>query len=1406
MSQQPSQVQRTWIKAKSGGSTKTKGTQQTNGAPPPKPTTPPPQQPPQQKPVKTDKEWLREYDEKLKSTKGKLKLVTANDGLDKDKLQPLNTLMKAALDLKTKKDYEHAIEKLDDFEKEADKLLKTPAAKQSQRATNAERSTFARELAVDMIVSDLPPEIDLSMVQAMVESHRKQVPIEIQVFAGFNDLQDVLEIKDANKRKTALQNIDLTIFAAKEREKAMIAELQKLPPLPKDATEDQQKAFRNVFSLAVGMCEHIPEEFLASWSPNFNQRVTNLCMNHQDKKDKLEDLRKNGGFSKTDQERHVAVFKQGIEPRSTKEFERHDFFFDQLITSPDPNELKEIYKVQDELIAKAREIKDCGGSIKDCEKVLNHIAKTWWPPEFVEELQAWRKTERLLQRERVHALFEEKKLTMKDAVGCVEFVLGTVSQLNDIRGIAAGGEGIKEGKKTDEINSWLNDKQIVAKLGEWGGQANTFWGNGKEWAEAAMSGDFSKLKDASPEKILDVGSKVMNSLNTVTKTVQNICKNTGFDIPEKSLLATQVLPGIAIATAGVDLALALKNLAIHIKRTAQTSSMKKKAEMEWALGEAEDGGAFVNTLKNELGGRKVQMAKDTLDVTTKSLALSGSIGEMTGIGTPAGTAIKIVGKAIEIGGKVVFTNIEWGLASRAKSLMKEAQAGNPIARMQIFEDCNLYAKMYIAILVKDGNALARKFIEDRGIEEGDLDQAMSLKILREAMLKDVDQKDETEVADSLLEANVEGFVGGSVMKVGKAMVAKIAQVKEIGKDRKVAYDESWKFTGTVLVTKDQWDAVKKDALKAGLFEENTGVGGLLKAVETAKAAVTKAKPNELQAKRIALMDALNAADAGVRSWAPMTNPQGQEKKVTEHKGMVLYCVAMHQEIAKQTDDVDQGPVTDPTTKPPTRDETQGAGVTKACGDWTAVKPANLEPADWKANFDDAVKKCHLENKDNGIEAALKAVKKAVADPNFADNAQDKPKQRTARLEAQAKYNALMSALQGYWTGCGPVEEMRKHLNLMIQAAAAQLSDLDKKLFGSGVTWKNPAASKSPDDKFTAAAWDEAYKSAETAGVVVKGKGSPDGVSKALKTAGEKKTALDKTTDAKAKVTARNDFKKALTLVFVSATKYSGGQGTLVKELADYVTFLINDARRRMVDCEGEQNKVDYSLSKATPKLEAADFRKVYDTAVKEGAIEPHDGTAKKVESAITKYLGDKDKLASLTDWKKKREMATQIKGELAAVQKSLGDLHNQYSDHEKFGTYVQAMAALANAPDRLTSLNKILDGEEPGQDFPATAWKWSDTDWQNAKKVAVAKGVLGDAKTNFGAALTKGKKEFDEAKEEGNKQDSDKYQEKKKKAVTAIGTVKSLAQAMMNSTKNGNLRKYFDDAAKDADRMIGQLK
>ncbi len=1360
-------------------------------------TTAPPSQ-------KSEEQWQKEYDTELNKAKEVLRDITKYTEMDKAKLGELKKLFDEALNHRKAQEpeYEKAIQKLQKFQTDGKQALKV-VAKKEDRASRSDLMTFAQEAVVNDMSTVLPSESFLA-IQALMNQHRNAVKTEIQVFGTYDDLQDVMEIKDESERATTLRKIGDAINAAKEREKQMLAEVRKLPPLPDKATEEQKKTYRDAFALVVTMCEHIPGPFLASWTPNFAARINTLCLSPEDKKKKLEELKKDGGFSDIEKTGHLAVFKAGIEPHSTKEFERVDFYFDSLISAPTGDDLKAIYEVQNELIAKAREIRDCGGTLADCEKVLEHIPRTWWPPEFVEELQAWRKTERALRKEAVRDMFEEKSELLETAKGCVEFVMGTLGQLASMRELGAGGVGLEQGVETNDINSWLNDDKIVAELANWGETVKGGWETGSGVVEALKSGDFTKT-DMTAEQAAELATKITKSMNDVMKNVGSLCKQKGIAPPPDSFMATKFLPGLAIATAGIDLALSIKNLVIHSKRAFQTSIMENEALMLWASGKDEDGGAFVNTLKNEMRGRKTQMAKDSLDITTNTLALAGAIGEASGMGAHAGIAIKIVGKAIEVGGVIVFTNIEWGLANNAKKLIKEAQAGNPIARLQIFEECNLYAKMYIAILVKEGHPLAKKFLEQRGIEEGDLTNALSLKILREAMLSDVDQRDEREVADSLIQANIEGFTGGGIIKAGKALLEKMAQIPSLIKGTPPAYDPGWMWTGEIAIAKDKYDGVKTIAETKGLYHELTGIGRTLANVEKAETLVAKATPEKKQTCQMALLKALQVAETKIRGWTPLTNPQGEEKKVTEHKGMVLYLVALLKKMKERMDEVDLGPITDDTTDPPTRDSTQGVGLTEQLKSWTPTpnQPA-LASSRWKSIFQDMKQQCSYDGDDEGIENALKAVEKAIADTNYDDNATDKQKQREARLTAQTRYNDLLKLLNGFWTSCGMVENMRTYVTGMIGLVATDLRELDKKLYGSGVTWVSPAKGMAESAMFTALLWERTYESAEQAGVIIAGKGSPKNVTAALKEVTAAKQKLDDTTDAKAKVKARQDYKKVLTKVFAAANAFASGQGTMVKDLADYVKVLLNRSRELMLECEKEQNEVAFTVPTDKKNLTDTDFRAVYNAAVEAGAIEPGESTARKVEGALKKYVAGKDKYSTESSWKDKRKAALKTKADLGKVQQALSELSGLYGEHKSFGSYTRGLLDKANKPELTAELDKVLDGQATGQDFPAnTEWKWEDATWQKAKKVAIDAGLIEDKATGLGGSLTKAKKAYDTAITGAT--NTEKYPGWKQEAITAIRLARSLAATLKGTTKNANFQNYFKKFIDEADTMVGQL-
>ena len=556
----------------------------------------------------------------------------------------------------------------------------------------------------------------------------------------------------------------------------------------------------------------------------------------------------------------------------------------------------------------------------------------------------------------------------------------------------------------------------------------------------------------------------------------------------------------------------------------------------------------------------------------------------------------------------------------------------------------------------------------------------------------------------------------------------------------MAYDEAWTFTGTILIAGDAFDAVKKIAISKGLFEESTGITAELAKVVSAEQAVAKAKPTEVQEKRIALLDAVNAASVTVRQWSPMTNPHGDQKKVCEHKGMVMYCVQLSTMLRAKADDVDMGPVDTTTGK---RDSTKSAGVTDACLKWAPVKPASLVAADFKANFDDATKKCNLQIKDSGVEDALKAAAKATANGDMQST--DKQKQRKARMAAKEAYDHLVKALNSFWTECGPVAQMRALVTAMLQEAAVTLRGLDAELFGSKMTWpNNPLPGKSDDEKFSAAVWVDALSKAEKDGVTVAGKGDPAGVGKALLAAGNKiktEAALG-TAQSQDRVKLRKECKMALTKVFTSASKYAGAQKQMIEDLAKYVTFIANHARKKMGEYEAAQNKVVFKPTKTN--LVATEIRESYNGAKNAGAIEPNDGLVKKFESAVKDFLETEIKFKAETDLEKKRKLALTLQGNLAKMRQQAAEFAGEYGEHESFGPYANSMQVSANAGGRSEAIDKCLQGELPGQDFPATAFVWKDGDWQKAKKVAIGKGLLTDAKTNFGDSLTKAKKAFDE--------------------------------------------------------------
>ena len=254
--------------------------QPASAAMPPRPTKPPP--------GKTEDDWLQEFQTKLNVVKPKMEKVVKVEGLDKTKRSAAQHPSAGGRQVQERKEIQGSLrQELDDLNREVGIVTNsTPAIKQMLRATDADKSTFAKQGLLDTIIAELPKEVDMTEVQRIIDNHRKAVPVEIKAFAKFCDFQDVLEIKDEVKRKAALLEVGNAIASAKTREKELAAALKAIRNGANDPnlSEDQKKPFRNAFALVMDMCSHIPEEFLSVWTPNFSASIDTLTKDPAEKK------------------------------------------------------------------------------------------------------------------------------------------------------------------------------------------------------------------------------------------------------------------------------------------------------------------------------------------------------------------------------------------------------------------------------------------------------------------------------------------------------------------------------------------------------------------------------------------------------------------------------------------------------------------------------------------------------------------------------------------------------------------------------------------------------------------------------------------------------------------------------------------------------------------------------------------------------------------------------------------------------------------------------------------------------------------------------------------------------------------------------------------------------------------
>jgi hypothetical protein len=1253
-------------------------------------------------------------------------------------------------------------------------------------------------LALQSIIAALPPAVDLSRVEAVVQDHAQKAPQEAQAFGKYRRIEDVAAVKDDAARTAALNKIRDALEGARGRQAALTAALRAVPwPETREVDNipaEQRQAFREAHGLVMRMTTHLPEEWLAAWTPNFADRLNNLALPADEKKRKLAQVQVAPATAE-----ELEVYRKFVEKGATKSLERADFYFDQFVAAPDPKDAQKIAQVQQKLLDRAHQIRDLGGTLRDCEKVFANLPPQWRPPEFIEEMQAWRKTERALQEERVQAAMDKHgKGNLETAQDVATFILNALgTQGGTIADVGKKVSTVQDGTPNDPAHApatpvgptaltdpgpglslphdhWANNLTVLKQLSTYSTFIKTNIDAVKDVLEYVKRGEFEKVKEGDAralanfaEKFLQTGSQVMKDINTVASTK-------GVADPTSDLV-TRVLPGISIATGGIDLFSAVKKCIEHGVIRNQTDEMKRLAAQQFAEGAEQDGGAFLGALANELDARKRQAGKDAVDVATNTLDLVGSVGDASGVGAAAAAAIKITSKGIKYGSKLVFTAIDWSLAANAKKLIREAQAGNPVARLQLFEDSALYAKMYIALLVQEGNALAKQFIVDRGIEEGDLSSGVGLQILRKALMKGGDQKDETSFDAAVEMADVVGM--GKVIEAGRWVGEKIGKIRDeyrnkVPRDGKYDKSQSLPVTGLTAVA---WGTAKQMAMVNHLHNEPTGITPALKKVEAASKQIdaSAGKGEAERAAKLAYHDALTELHRAVTSYSPFTIPQGAAEEVLPHAGMTRHLAGLAELVRIQVKTVE---------------DDQVVGITAGRANFRPNMPTQISPAAWAKVHMDGVKEAHLPPTDNGLGAKLTAWDTAwramLERPEG-----DKQKERATRLRASAACADVLKAAQGFWVECAAVEGMRNYLTGLINLARAAMQTLDGQLFkATGWQWANKG--DSDEQKFTSAVWNATWAAASAAGAVL-ASAKDGGIGAALAEAEKKQTAYTAAATQPQKLAARKEYKAALATVVTAVAACAGAQKDLAADLTDYCATLRAVAAQKMAALTEEQKAIAFQCPDAN--LTEEQWLKAYRSAIGAGAVAPGQAGAA-LALGLKHYQAAKPRLpVDLTA--ESRKGINQARARLVEAQKAQAAAQAECADAPPLVKYLTSVAGQLTA--EAAALDAVL--KQPGPDVQLAAFDWTSATWGQVEKVAVAKGLL-DAGGGFGKLLDDARAKFDKA-------DADAATPAQRgEAIAALEKVKQAAVAGEKATGNAGLQGYWKQCQTETDARLAKLR
>jgi hypothetical protein len=844
-------------------------------------------------------------------------------------------------------------------------------------------------------------------------------------------------------------------------------------------------------------------------------------------------------------ERELAAFTEALESHSLGGLGRFDPFDPALAEAVPEEDLRKMKEVIDAATRRAEAIRDLGGTPEEVEGAFGDIPKTWWPPRFVDELQAWRRTQRQLQKEELlkGRYAEDQWFSVKEGILALKAVLsfagtmaGNVASVQSSVGTIEGG-----GPTTVAYSGEAFAKDIGAFLSGYTGSLETAASLGEELAKTRPDEwnleHIHRTLDHTSTAISTLGTTLTQGLalsDAVIKHVTSASDAAKSPFAEmvangsslSSSEAAKIVPGLGLGIAILKLANAIRALVEQQQWRFKTLGMQQEEQGRrsdrdsnwetWARG-----GNLERALGQEVDQRQHNSTIEALNVTSAAFDVAaGAVGvaKVSGLGAPIAAAVEVgilvTKTAVEVAGKVVIANIEFSKMDQARKTLADAKAGSMVAQQLIFLQSPFYAKTYIVILAKDNDPLAARFIIDRGYTGADLEREdVAVSVLREFLMDHARDRDphDDDAPQSRLGAHTDLIPGGEFVR---KTVARKQRYDKANRKHTKAYDAGWTHPGPLLLTKGWWDRAKASAVDAGLMDESSGIGKALKAVASAAAPLEPASGSvggvraavalsgdtldQADKERKALLQlrgALQAASGVVTDWDALTNPPAPDDDTdpqggAPHAGMVSTLAEIIMGLQRVLDAVsiqlEDRDLCDPTWGP------------------TGVEDAQLLSAGtWRRVWALAIDKLALDPTDGGVTAAFTAVSSAQSALTEAQSAVDdfsgdraatnkkwvKKMQalRSARLDAIQRLGGLVKVLMGAPAPWRAFEAWATYLDRIRAAATARSRALDGEAAPQDwapVGGDSLAIDRVPPDALLAAAtWTSIHQQGVAGGIV-----------------------------------------------------------------------------------------------------------------------------------------------------------------------------------------------------------------------------------------------------------------------------------------------------------------------------------